>query len=69
MVLHQQTHEPHERTQHVVGNGWKGVNILDKNYTAKDPHLLKVLLSYSRLFLKTIKTLYVIFVYVILRFC
>ncbi|PNF34779.1 UTP--glucose-1-phosphate uridylyltransferase [Cryptotermes secundus] len=42
MVLHQQKHECHEHTQHVVGNGWKGVNILDKNYTAKDPHLLKV---------------------------
>jgi hypothetical protein len=56
MVLHQQEHEPNERTQDVVGNGWKGVNVLDKDCTVKDPHLLKVLLFLSILFLGTIKT-------------
>jgi hypothetical protein len=66
MVLHEQKHESHERSQHVVRNGWKGVNILDENYPAKDPHILKVLLFFNVINL-TIS--YIIFADVILRFC
>jgi hypothetical protein len=47
MVLHEQKHESHEHTHHVERNGWKGVNILDENYAAKDPHMLKVLLFFQ----------------------
>jgi hypothetical protein len=42
MVLHQGKQQCDGHTQHVMGNGWKGVNINDGDCTAKDPHLLKV---------------------------
>jgi hypothetical protein len=50
MVLHQQKQESHVHAARAVGNGWTGVNIPDKNYTAKDPNLLKVLLFFSFMF-------------------
>jgi hypothetical protein len=51
MVLHQQKQESHGHRTRVVGDGWTGVNIPDENYTAKDFHLLKVLLFFGFLFL------------------
>jgi len=39
MVLHQQNHA----TENGAGSGWTGVNILDKNYEEKNPHLYQVL--------------------------
>jgi hypothetical protein len=39
MVLYQQNHT----NKNGAGSGWTGVNILDKNYEEKDPHLLQVL--------------------------
>jgi len=39
MVLHQQNHA----TENGAGSGWTDVNVLDKNYEEKDPHLYQVL--------------------------
>lgn len=44
MVLHKQKQESHEHPTLVVRNGWTGVNVADINYTADNPHLLKVFL-------------------------
>jgi hypothetical protein len=39
MVLHQQN----RATENGAGSGWTGVNILDKSYEEKNPHLCQVL--------------------------
>jgi hypothetical protein len=39
MVLHQQNHA----TENGAGSGWTGINIVDKNYEMKNPHLYQVL--------------------------